>query len=428
MTGSARRIARGAFVLVALTAPSSLLAQAPTADGPLTLDSLYAAVRRTNPSVTAADARARALRARVSIAGALPDPQLQLGWMNYMLPSLAPMPTLGMTQLQLMQMIPVAGQLGLARGVADAKAEAERARADDAWWSARARAAGLFHGLYQVDGTLGVMRETLRLLDEIRGAAEALYRVGTGRQSDVLRAQVEIARMTEDTLKMQAERLAMTAQLNALLDRAPDAPVGRPQWTAAATDVPPLPDLIASAARHRPSLTAAAAETEAAGRMSVLARRELYPDLQLGVQLGQRGGERMGSLMIGTSLPIFARQRQYREREAADAMRAMAVADEAMARAETFGELGVVRAELERSRRLQQLYRTTILPQADATVASALAAYRSGQVDFMTLLESRMSVNAFRQELIALEADEGRAWAQLEMLVGSALPARGTTP
>jgi outer membrane protein TolC len=54
-------------------------------------------------------------------------------------------------------------------------------------------------------------------------------------------------------------------------------------------------------------------------------------------------------------------------------------------------------------------------------VESSLAAYRVGGVEFMTLLDSRMAVNEYRQELLALVADEGRAWAELEMLVGREL-------
>ena len=37
-----------------------------------------------------------------------PDPALQFGFMNYSLPNVAPMPTIGMPQLQLVQMIPLA--------------------------------------------------------------------------------------------------------------------------------------------------------------------------------------------------------------------------------------------------------------------------------------------------------------------------------
>jgi cobalt-zinc-cadmium efflux system outer membrane protein len=129
----------------------------------------------------------------------------------------------------------------------------------------------------------------------------------------------------------------------------------------------------------------------------------------------------MGSLMLGASLPVFARDRQLKMRQEMAAMKQMAQAELAAMRAETQGRIGEAYAALTRSRSLTQLYRTTVLPQAEATVASALAAYRVGSVDFMTLLDDRMTVNTYRQELATLESDEGKAWAELEMLTGRAL-------
>lgn len=163
----------------------------------------------------------------------------------------------------------------------------------------------------------------------------------------------------------------------------------------------------------------------AAEGMEALARRELVPDLMVGVQYGQRsaamGTERMGSLMLGASIPIFASRRQIRMRDEAAAMRAMAEADLQYMRADTRGKVGEAYAMLARSRNLARLYVTTVLPQAEAAVAAALAAYRVGHVDFMTLLDDRMAVNGYRMELATLQADEGRAWAELEMLAGREL-------
>ena len=39
----------------------------------------------------------------------------------------------------------------------------------------------------------------------------------------------------------------------------------------------------------------------------------------------------------------------------------------------------------------------------------------------MALLENQMTVNEYRQALAALEAEEGTAWAELEMLTGREL-------
>ena len=151
------------------------------------------------------------------------------------------------------------------------------------------------------------------------------------------------------------------------------------------------------------------------------AAREIWPDLTLGVIYGQRGmpdggTERMLSLMVGATVPIWAGSRQKQMRLEAEAMREMAVADLASVKAETQARVLEILADLDRVVRLTALYRGTVLPQAGATVSSALAAYQVGSVDFMTVLDNQMTVNRYRLELIALAAERGTMLAELEML------------
>lgn len=419
-----------AVVAVGVLAPTAGAQAATTVTQPasaelLRLGDLYREVLRASPRVDAARAFVRAAEARVSSAKLPPDPQLQIGFMNYTVPGLRQMDPLGMTQLQLMQMLPVAGQLGLSGRIASAQASALAERASDVEWELRGDAAMAFYDLYQTDHALTVARETLRLLVDIRQTAEAMYRVGEGRQADVLRAQVEIARMVEDTVRMTTMRTGMAARLNAFLDRAGNAPIGAPGIPAFPDSVPTLEELVRLAEAGRPMIRAGERELEAADVQTTLARREIWPDLTVGVQYAQRGSEmgteRMGSLMVGASVPIFARHRQLRMREEAAAMRQMAAADLRAIHADTRGRITETYADLVRARNLASLYRTTVIPQAQATVSSAHSAYRVGSVDFMTLLDGQMMVNSYRQELFVLEADEGKAWADLEMLLGREL-------
>lgn len=428
-----RRIRHASFiiavpiVLVTLTPAlhHAANAQASPGSAPLMLGDVYRDVARANPRAEAARYLARAAEARVPSALRPPDPQLQLGFMNYAVPSLKPMDALGMTQLQLMQMVPLGGKLGLAGHVAEARASADGQRAVDVTWDVRNQAAMAFYDLYVTDGSLVVARQTLRVLQDIAATADAMYRVGEGRQADVLRARLEIARMTEDTIRMRTMRTGMMARLDALLNRAADAPVASPALPDFPDDVPSLDTLQRLAETSRPMIAAGIEDVQAAAASERLARREVIPDLQIGVQYGQRPGamgtDRMGSLMLGASVPVFARDRQFRMREEAAAMRAMADADLAMMRADTRARVAETYANLVRARNLAALYRTTVLPQAEATVASALSAYRVGGVDFMTLLDDRMEVNRYRQELLVLEADQGKSWAELEMLLGRQL-------
>jgi len=419
----------GVFTAVIIVAFTPLAATAQQVgqypDRPLTLAQVYRAVADSSPVARAARASARAARARVPSARRPPDPNVQLGFMNYSLPDLRPMDPLGMTQLQIMQMLPTPGKLRLAGGIASSRADAEAERARETEWDLRARAAAAFYDLYRADRSLEVARETLRLVQDIRRIADAMYRVGDGRQVDVLRAQVETARMVEDTLRMRAMRESMTGRLAALVEPSSELLSGSPVLPAFPASEPPLDSLAGAAERGRAMIAAGERDLHAAEQAVRLARREIWPDLELGVQVGRRSGamgpETMGSLMIGASVPIFARSRQLKMREEAAAMRDMAASDLAAMRAQTRGRVVEIYAQLMRARRLAVLYRTTILPQAEVTVESALSAYRVGSVDFMTLLENRMAVNRFHLELIVLESEEGMAWAELEMLLGRQL-------
>jgi len=392
---------------------------------PLELANVYRNTRERSPRIAAARALTDAARARTASARRPPDPQVQFGFMNYTLPGLRPMDVLGMKQLQLMQMLPLPGKLGLAGRVADASADAQAERARDVDWEVRSKAAMAFYDLYVTDRSLSIDRETLRLLQDILRTTESMYRVGEGRQADVLRAQVEIARMVQDTIRMTTMRSAMSARLNAIIDLPPQTLNGTPLLPAFPDSVPGLDAALGAAVADRPMVRAGERDLEAATAQVKLARREIWPDLTIGLQYGQRSGmggtERMGSLMIGGTLPVFAQSRQLRMRDEAAAMQQMSRADLMAMKAETQAAVAEAYSNLTRARNLAILYRSTLLPQAEAAITSAFAAYRVGSVDFMTLLDSRMSLNRYRKELVELEADEGKAWADLEMLLGREL-------
>jgi outer membrane protein, heavy metal efflux system len=322
-------------------------------------------------------------------------------------------------------MVPVAGKLRFA-GVAEAaRADASATRVADVSLELRERASMAFYDLWAADGAVSVARETRRLLHEIAELTAKMYQVGDGRQADVLRANVELARMEEDIVRMESMRAAMSARLNAVQAAPSGAPVAEPRLPRFPAALPTVDSLQLLAERNRPMLRAGVEDVDAADASVKLARREIWPDLQLGVQYAQQPGaggpQRMASLMVGASLPIHAASRQVQAAEEADAMRAMAVADLAAMRAETRGAVGEAHANLARARRLAELYRTSVLAQAEANVSSSLASYRAGTVNFMTLLDAQMTLNQFRQQLITLRAEEGKAWAQLEMLTGRVL-------
>jgi cobalt-zinc-cadmium efflux system outer membrane protein len=376
------------------------------------------------PRVAAAVAMADAASARISSSKRPPDPTLQLGFMNRSIPSLAPMDPLGMTQLQLMQMIPTPGKLALAGRIASASAAAARNRADDVRWELRARVAMTFYELRTSTEQITIARNTRVLLQDIAKVSRTMYSVGAGTQADPLKAQVEAARMDDEIIRMESMRSSMYAELASLIGRDIDT-LATPRISNLPDALPPLETTIQEALVNRPMLQASRRELDAAASSARLARKEIWPDLEVGLQYGWRGmpegTERMGSLMLGASLPIYARSRQLQMRREAESMRIAAAAEVAATSAETRARVIALYSEFNRSRQLIDLYRTTILPQAEAATAASLSAYRVGSVNLMTLLDNQMSVNRIREGLVKLESDQGKAIAELEMLVGREL-------
>lgn len=218
---------------------------------------------------------------------------------------------------------------------------------------------------------------------------------------------------------MRQSRIAMTARLNALLGRSATEPVGALALPSIGDSLAAVDSLMRIATSQRPALLAAQARTKGAAVAVRSAQRDAYPDLMLAVAYGQRPQYHdMTTLMVGFMLPIRSGTRQRPMQQETAAMEAMAGAESRNLVNETYAAITEARADVEQSRELATLYRTAILPQARAGVDAALSAYRVGQVDYMTLVESEMTVNRYEIALVRLTAQYHQAVARIDALLG----------
>jgi len=420
-----KRTSRRFLIVAALLAggAAGAAAQAVSADTLRLADALTRA-RALNPMLLAAQHAASAADARIPQAGALPDPQLQFGLMNRMVSDFrSTMDPMTMNQLQLMQMLPWPGKLGGARSAARHTAAAAQADAEDQARMLDAQVRMAYSDAAYMDRAVEVMGRTQELLRGFLEVSTTMYAVGSGAQQDVLRAQVEIGRMTEEIARMSQDRIAAAARLNALLGQEATSPIGPLQLSdPGSVELPPVDSLVAWAIEERPALRAGTERVAAAQTTLSAARRELYPDFQVGVSYQSRAAfPDMVSLMVGVNLPIFAGSKQLAMRREASAMRDMAAAELRSLRNETVARIVETRARAEQDRHLARLYRGSILPQARGAVQAALASYRVGRVSFMQLVDNQMTVNRYETEGIRVAADYNQAVGELEALVGRPL-------
>ena len=396
----------------------------PAGTDTLRLASVVRLALDSNPMLRAVRAGVVAAAERVGPAGAWPDPQLQLARLNREAGDLgSTMDPMTMNQVQLTQMLPWPGKFG---GVGRSARHGAAAAAADAAEQERMLAVRVRMAYFETayaDRAVAVMDRTRGLLRDLLDVATAMYAVGSAVQQDVLRAQVEVARMGEEITRMGQMRVAAATRLNALLGREAPSPIPGlelPDWPA--IDLPTTDTLVAWALAGRPALVAHGERVAAAEASYSAARRELYPDFELGVAYQRRPlYSDMVSLMVGINVPLFAGSKQLPMRREAAAMRDMAAAELADLRNETVAQIVELRARAVRDRNLGRLYRGSILPQAQAAVGAALASYRVVRIPFMQLVDNQMTVNTYEIEAYRLLADYHQTVGEVEALVGRPL-------
>jgi outer membrane protein TolC len=402
-----------------------------------------------NPEIVATRRLAEAASARVPQAGALPDPMLGVGLMN--VPVTRPgldNDMMTMAQLRLAAELPWPGKLGLREEVARWHAEAAAMDAERVQQRVRADVRSAYYEVYFLDRALDVTARNETLLASLASVTAAQYGVGTAAQPDVLKAQVERARLTDELLSLREERVSAVARLNALVGRPPQAAVsattlpeavrtaalsverGGPTFASVTLDLtsaeadlggdlPSPQELQRLALDHNPMLQAHIRRVAAQEQALALADRAALPDLTVTAGYSYRAGfGDFFDVMVSAPLPILSGRKQDQAIVEQAATLGEHEARHAAMVNELNAELASLVAGLTRGRAQLMLLDDAILPQARAGLESATASYRVGRVDFLTLLDAQVSV--FRHELdyYRLLADFATDMASLERAVG----------
>src|SRR5262245_16671903 len=200
------------------------------------------------------------MRARIPQARALPEPMLNVGYMG----NAVPIPPFDIQKgdpssgrfFSFSQEIPFPGKLALKGRMANVVAEAE-------WWNYEqvrlnviAEVKDAYFDLFYLHKSIETVTRNKDLLGKFAKIAEASYSVGKGIQQDVLKAQVEISKLTDQLITLEQRRQVAEARLNSLLFREPETPVGEPEEIRPQDFTHNLAELTEAAFTNYPALKA----------------------------------------------------------------------------------------------------------------------------------------------------------------------------
>jgi outer membrane protein, heavy metal efflux system len=426
---------RSALALSLLALPSPARAQVREAALPAdaTLTRLIKESLSTRPELAQAVALSHANEERVSQAGAMPDPMLQVGIQNDGFTSIE-IGRMGTSFVSLMasQTFPWPGKLGLREQVAQLGSSQSLKVVARVRLSTEADVRREYLELVLV-------RDRLELLSQLEGIwqrsasfAQLRYETGGGPQADVLRARLEQSRLQQRRFALLAQEQSRIQALNRLSGH----PLRQPIDTTSThlkdlTELAPFDRVfsVKAALARSPELAAARIGTSRADKALSLAGKSYYPDLTVSAGFMYRGQlPPMWLATIAGPVPIFSGSKQSRAVAENSALLQASHSEVA-----TIEQLLRLRSEDRRAafsalRQTIDLYEQGLLVQSAATTDSTLAQYRVAKVTFASVLEANAGLVADQEGYLeSVAAAQRLLIAESEASLATLVPAGGVS-
>lgn len=389
----------------------------------VTVQQLAAIALARNPAIKSAAERFQAQQARTPQARSLPDPMVAGGWMGNITPFKVmdgdPSSYRGLT---VSQEFPYPGKLALRGKIADRQAEAGRWEYEQTERQVVAEVKAAYYAYFYDTRAIEITQKNKDLLQKLESIAEARYRVGKGIQQDVLRAQIEVARIDQRLIVLRQEEHTAQARLNTLLYRDPESPLPLPAPFKPADFQLSLDQLYALAHTNDPGLERDRRMIEGSEDSVKLAQKAYDPNFNVSYSYEQRPDMAdMHGVMVGINIPVFFHSKQ-REGviEASHDLNA--------SRREFDDRLTAVNFEIKQqylaataSRDLMNLYSKAIVPQSSLALESSMASYEVGKVDFLSMLDNFVYVLDYEVSYYQELSNYETALARMEPLVNTDL-------
>ncbi len=355
-------------------------------------DRLVAEALRHTPEVDEARAGLEAAQRRVEPARTLPDPSASFTFQNE-----GRAISLGKAQgsfagLMLSQPLPWPGKLSLAGRTAASEArEIEVGTLNRTALTIEARIRNAWYDILVARAVDRLTEERRATARQVESTARDRYVAGLAVQQDVLRAQIELARIDELKATQRAAIASRLAELNRLLGRSQDAALETPNELPAVMPVPAATTVVASVLARSPEAAAARQGIET-GRLRVdIARKNFLPDFVMSAGSMYRGNLDMGPMWqvgLGVSLPVWVNRRQRNQLAEAQARVSGQTSQTDVVGRELELRTRERLAQLETANDVAKLYSETIVPLDQLSYESALISYQNSKVPFITVFDA----------------------------------------
>ena len=282
--------------------------------------------------------------------------------------------------------------------------------------------------LFVIEATR-INEENQKLLQQMISIAQAKFRVGQGKYSNVIMAQVELSKLADTIITLEQQRGTIIARLNTLLNVSADLPLGVPEPIEEERVIPTLTELYELAVEKRQEIQKQKLAISKMGLIVEMAKQMAYPDPTLGASYFENRS--MPDVKHTQKMPMtFSTHRTLNPANVAwfghrnSYIHEMDIKIGAIEHRieELESNLRFVVKKhhfgMETANRSIRLYRQTLLPQARQALDASNTAYQAAQIDFLSFLDAQRTLLNLRIVEQRALRDYRQHLAQLEQAVG----------
>jgi cobalt-zinc-cadmium efflux system outer membrane protein len=395
--------------------------------GAMTLAEVDAETLANNPEIRSLEQRSRLAESRLGSAGAGDDPQF--GYRGWGAPILQPW-NVNQTQHMFMftQNVPARGKRELNYLIASDDAEIQALLVEAKKREVIGQVHQAFYRLLRTYDQVRLHHDQAALAEQVVNATRIQYTAGKTSQKDVLQAGLAYTRLAEHLIMFEREANSSRAELNALMGRAPDAPLEINGEYAAVDPLPSQEQLLAIALRNRPELLALEVMQRQGTHRVQLAEKGRKPDytISAGYMLMPSGSTNRNGLLAEFSMSLPWLNRGKHDSEILQAHEESAVAETEYQReqAAISREIREALIRAEAARKIVDLYRTTLQPDIRTLAKAATVAYQTNQAGLLSILDAQNSSIDAEYALFDALTQYEQGIADLERAIGAPLPGR----
>lgn len=406
-------------LLLWIVIPGPVVGQQQPTGSPLDLNELVNEALRNNPEIRASLHEVDAVHAKVHQSGALDDPELM--FMQEGFPGLHFNEAM-FSRIELSQMFRFPSKLATETEIAEINAEHSHHTHFEKELEVIANLKSAYYELWYAQQAIALNNENARLLRQFVNIAKTKFGVGGATLQDVLKANVELAKLENQGTVLRQQEAVARAMLVAILDRQPGDTLGTATLTDSVVFTPTLDTLQHIALEARPMLLHDSLMVDESRAILSLSKSEYLPDFKIAVQYmtAPTGDFRGWAVSAGISLPFAPWTLSKAGARVDEATATVAKSAETFnaSRNMVLSNIAATYAKVQSARQQLDSYRTIILPQAQMSLKASMTAYQTGGTDFLMLIDAYRTLVDLSMESLMIRMQFEQGVAELERQVG----------